>query len=83
MLFFHRFGRATADQLYMELNTRLGASHTDTGECIVRLLSAGLIEARYLGEEGKTDVSYVATRLGSRLEGRIPTEPRTVTEFWL
>jgi hypothetical protein len=82
MLFMYRFGKGSADDLYRELHGRLGVSHTETGAAIVRLMEAELIEARYLADEGKTDLSYVVTKRGQRLNGRIPAEPRSVTEFW-
>lgn len=82
MLYLHRFSRATPRDLYQELNATSGASHAEAGEAIVRLLEAGLVEARFQPDEDRSDVTYVLTRRGERLKGRIPPEPRSVTEFW-
>jgi hypothetical protein len=76
-----RFESASLDTMRRVLEGRGWAMTPEAGEVMERLTGLGLAEARYRPEaEG---VAFVITAKARRLEGRIPGEPQTVTEFWL
>lgn len=52
-------------------------------EVLAPLVRQGLAEARGDPQDGSGPPNYVPTPKASRLEGRIPEDPRTVTDFWV
>jgi hypothetical protein len=76
-----RFESASLETIGTVLEGRGWAVTPDAGEAMTRLVAFGLAEARYQPEGG--GAVFVVTAKARRLAGRIPGEPRTVTEFWL
>lgn len=72
---------ATTAAIQATIDGRLPVLPQDAAEVMTALLEQGLAEARHRPESG--DSVFVATAKGRRLRGRIPEDPKTVTDFWI
>jgi len=80
--FLLRFEVATSAVLRRELAASGFAVIPELDEVTAALQAQGLAEARIqLDDTGGS--TFVLTAKGRKLKGRIPENPRTVTQFWL
>ncbi|HXH22337.1 MAG TPA: hypothetical protein VNN10_09925 [Dehalococcoidia bacterium] len=76
-----RFESATLEALRSELESRHWAVTPDADEAMSRLVGLGLAEARL--QPDVRGATFVVTPKGRRFKGRLPDDPRSVTEFWI
>ena len=78
-----RFDTSTILEIRPVIEAMSLAAPPDASDVMTALVAQGLTEARLRPEQGSGAVAYVPTAKGRRLKGRLPQEPRTVTDFWI
>ncbi|MFQ5880652.1 MAG: hypothetical protein ACE5IZ_10840 [Dehalococcoidia bacterium] len=81
MLFLFRFGAVPAEEIYAEIAAQRPLRRPEVLAALLRLEETGLVQADAQDDKGRR--LYQATKLGQKLQGRVPPEPKSVTEFWL
>jgi len=78
-----RFDPATVAEIRTVIEAMDLAVPPDANEVLTALLVQALAEARPQPKQGSGGAAYVPTAKGRRLTGRLPQQPRTVTDFWI
>ncbi len=81
MLFLFRFAPVPAEEIYAEIAAQQPLRRPEVLTALLRLVEAGLVRADTQDDKGRR--LYRATRPGLRLRGCIPSQPKSVTEFWV
>ena len=76
-------GRTTEESLHTEVNSTRAASALDVHDALARLEGLGLVESRIRFEGDQSRAFFSPSGRATKLKGRIPLEPQTVTEFYL
>jgi hypothetical protein len=78
-----RAGSASEDSIRTAVESHSAVLAPELAEVLTALASQGLAEVRLEPDIGRSRTTLFVTAKGRKLRGRIPEDPRTVTEFWI